>query len=151
MASNSGYPVPGYIFKVFFDKKEMAFKEVSGLSVTVEYKTEKPGADSTAIPKKFDKVTPSEVTFKKGLVKDVLLTEEIFLDFFKLDLTQTHNEIKHRDVLVILMNEDEKPVLNFVLKSAYPTKWEISNFDAMSKELTIETIVLGCKRIEIKK
>ena len=49
------YPVAGYHFIVKMGAVEMAFKEVSGLSVTIEYKTERPGADSIQDPKNLKK------------------------------------------------------------------------------------------------
>ncbi|WP_235299103.1 phage tail protein [Portibacter marinus] len=151
MASTNSlkYPVAGYHFKVVMGGTEMAFKEVSGLSATIEYKQENPGGDSTAAPKKFDKVKPGPVSFKKGLVKGNLLSEKILDSVFNLKMNQVDNEISHQDVTVTLMNEKGDPVAYFLLTGAYPTKWEISSFDAMSKELTLETIVLECTSIYV--
>jgi phage tail-like protein len=147
--SSENYPVSGYHFEVKMGGTTMAFKEVSGLSATVEYKDDEPGADSTHSPKKFDRVKPGDVTFKKGLVKNTLLTKEIFKNVFELDFEQTNNEIKHELVMVTLKNEAGEQIVNFALEEAYPVKWEMSNFDAMSKELAIETIVIGCASIKI--
>ncbi len=49
MSSFEKYPVPGYHFEVRMGGSVMAFKEVSGLSATVEYKDDEPGADSQRI------------------------------------------------------------------------------------------------------
>lgn len=142
----SGFPISGYFFEVKMGNLDMAFKEVSGLSATIEYKQERPGGDSTTRPKKFDKITPGEVTFKKGLIKNTLLSKKVIEDVFGLKLNQVNNRIDHKNVLITLKNEKEA-VAYFMLTDAFPTKWEISNFDAMSKEIVIETIVLGCDRI----
>lgn len=151
MASTNSlkYPVAGYHFKVVMGGTEMAFKEVSGLSATIEYKQENPGGDSTSTAKKFHKVKPGPVTFKKGLVKGALLTEKILDTVFNLKMNQINNEISHQDVVVTLMNEKADTVATFLLTGAYPTKWEISNFDAMSKELSMESIVLECDSIYV--
>jgi phage tail-like protein len=150
MASSSEqYPIPGYYFKVDMGGIIMAFKEVTGLKADVKYKTEEPGGDSTSTPEKFEKVVAGDVTFKKGLVKGTLLSLEIFDKVFNLKLNQVNNEISHKDVTVTLMNAKGDPVAYFLLTGAFPRKWEISSFDAMSKELAIETIVLGCSSIYV--
>ena len=79
-------------------------------------------------------------------MKGKLLSKNILESVFDLNLNQVNNKIKHKNVLVTLMNEKTE-VAYFMLTDAYPTKWEMSNFDAMSKELVIETIVLGCDKI----
>ena len=51
-------------------------------------------------------------------------------------------EIEPVPVVVSLLNENHEPLKSYAFINAYPLKWSVSNFNAESNNLVIETIEL---------
>jgi phage tail-like protein len=51
--------------------------------------------------------------------------------------------IETKAIVVLLLDPDGKPLLGWQFSDAYPVKWEISDFNSMKNEVTIETISLS--------
>ncbi len=153
MASSSEqYPVPGYYFNVYIGGTEFAFKEVSGIKATMEYKEEpRQGGDTSNQHKVFDKFSFNNISFKKGLVKGGALALKLFKDKFQIEFDKNPSSvsIQYQDVIITLMNEKGENAMVIALQGAYPISWEVSVFDAMSKELVIESMELNYQKLKI--
>ena len=155
MAANT-FPVASFYFEVKIDgvASTIQFQEVSGLKADIKYKNEPAGAgggNSTDQHKVFDKIEHGPVTLKRGLVKDSTVAIKIMKDAFNihLDHATTSQTLTPKTITITLFNEKAAPILVFGLDGAYPTVWEISSFDAMSKELSIETLQIEYRSLKI--
>lgn len=148
------YPLPSFYFSVDFgSRKSLSFQEVSGIKLTVKYKQEdRQQGDTVTQHKVFDKIEHSTVTFKKGLTKSNSMAIELLEDLFNISLlnSTTSQTVRPQTVNITLKDETGQESLMVTLVGAYPTAWEISAFDAMSKELTIETLQLEYRSMRIK-
>lgn len=151
MADN--YPVSSYYFKVLIGGTEFAFKEVSGIKATMEYKQEqRQGGDTSSQHKVFDKFSFSNVKFSKGLVSGESMAKNALETIFKIKFDSNPNSVSidYQTVIITLMDEKNSPALVMGLEGAYPISWEISTFDAMSKELAIESLELNYQKLSVQ-
>ena len=59
-------------------------------------------------------------------------------------------DFKPSDVLISLLNESGDPVAVWQVIQAYPVKWNVSNFNANSNTIAIETIEFAYQYFERK-
>ena len=134
------YPPVGFHFKVEFqdlDKEgiDVRFQSVTGLTVDVQTETVKEGGEH-----RFEHVLPvrtkySNLVLKRGLVENSKLIEWC-LDAFQ-------NQIIYpKNVLVYLLNEEQKAVMAWNVVHAWPKKWSVSDFNSEQNSVVIETIEL---------
>ena len=50
-------------------------------------------------------------------------------------------EVKNLEVK--LVNNHSTPIITWTLYNAYPTKWEVSGFNAMENKMVVESITLN--------
>ena len=48
--------------------------------------------------------------------------------------------IKLKNILVSLLDEEDKPIKTWIFKQAYPVKWSLSEFNAMKSDVVVESI-----------
>ena len=148
-ANNQGFPVTSYYFKVLIGGKEYGFKEVSGIKASVDFHPVEELGSRHEAPKILKGMKYESVTLKKGLVKGQSMIKEV-LEQFKLefDIHSDGKPLVYNDVFITLMSSDEKDLFSWILLESYPVSWEISGFDAMKNEVSIESLELNYKRLE---
>lgn len=149
----SEFPISGFYFDVRIGGSgSIQFKEVSGLKADIKYKDEpREGGNAVVQHKVFEKIEHGPVTLKKGLVKNKGLAIKLLKDKFNihLDHSTSGSVLRPQLVTITLKNEKGSPIMVFALDGAYPTSWEISAFDAMSHEVTLETLQIEYKSLKI--
>jgi phage tail-like protein len=150
MATYDGFPVASYYFKVSIDGMELGFREVSGIKATVEYEEIDEGGNREESPRILKKMNFEKVSLKKGLVKGASMAIDVFEKFnLKFNIHNAGETLKYNDVIITLMSGDDKDLFSWILHEAYPLSWEVTGFDAMKNEISVETLELNYKRLEI--
>lgn len=141
------YPPVSFYYQVSFngvgDKTiDTRFQSVSGLSAEVQTETYKEGGEN-----RFEHILPvrssySNLTLKRGLVKDSDL-----IKWF----TDTFNSMQVQPVTldILLLNEEGDPLVSWNVVHAWPKKWSVSDFDAEKSAIAIETLELHYRTFSI--
>ncbi|MGM0496629.1 MAG: phage tail protein [Bacteroidota bacterium] len=148
---NQNEPAVGFRYNVNIlgktDFNEAGFSEISGLSAELETEPFNAGGENDLVyhlPKQI-KTTP--LVLKRGLFN---LGSEI-LYWVKDTINKGFPEkIQTQDIVILLMNEKNEPIIMWVINDAYPTKWELNGFNAMENKLAIETITFNYTNFEIE-
>lgn len=139
---DSNYPPVGFYFRLEIDDlpdTESDFQEVAGLSRSIELQAVKEGGENRfthqlplhvksepLVLKRGLKVSSALTDWCKGTIEEFRFTPKN-LYLFLLDVTATKDD----------------PLMAWHIIHAFPTKWEISSFNAMNNEYVIETIQLN--------
>lgn len=150
MASYEGFPVASYYFKVLIGGMELGFKEVSGIKATVEYEEIEEGGNRQESPRILKKMNFEKVSLKKGLVKGHSMAIDVFEKFnLQFNIHNAGDTLTYNDVIITLISGEDKDLFSWILHEAYPLSWEVTGFDAMKNEISLETLELNYKRLEI--
>jgi len=136
------YPVVGFHFKVTFENissspEDIAFQEVSGLSVDVETEALVEGGENRFTHQLPTKTRYADLTLKRGVppVNSGLFNwakQSIDLFWFQpINLT------------VSLLNEQHQPMANWHIVNAIPKRWEYSSLNAEQGSILVETLILS--------
>lgn len=129
----------GAFFKVKIDGiDEVAFREVSGLTMTLETQPVKEGGQN-----RFVHQLPLRTSSEKLVLKRALMPSSAITAWCKKALEEFSFE--PRDIEVSLMNPSARtePLVTWQLIHAYPVKWSAASFDASKdNELVIESVEL---------
>ncbi len=144
---SDSYPPVSFYYLVSFNGIggnviDTQFQSVSGLSAEVTTESIKEGGEN-----RFEHVLPvrssySNLTLKRGLVKDSDL-----IDWF----TDTFDTLKVQPVTIdiMLLNEEGEPLVSWNVVHAWPKKWSVSDFDAEKNAIAIETLELQYRTFSI--
>ncbi len=132
------YPPAGFHFAVKLansqNDNDSRFQSVAGL--TVEYDTEsyKEGGEN-----RFEHTLPVRTKYPDLVLKRGFLTENS--DFHKW-CNQAFFERKFElaDIVVTLLNDQHKPIKTWNITGAWAKKWSVSDFNAETNALVIESI-----------
>jgi phage tail-like protein len=133
------YPTPGFHFNVQFQFSDgpvsIGFQDVSGIGVDVETESVTEGGENRFTYKLPIRSGYSNLVLKRSLITDAQL------------ITWCNDAIESLDVepipvVVSLLNENHEPLRNWAFINAYPLKWSVSNFNAESSNVVIETLEL---------
>ena len=133
------YPPVGFHFRVevlgLGDSQDVRFKQVKGLAVEFDGEDVAEGGQNRWLQKFPVRTKYSEVTLVRGLAvgSGLIHWARTCLEDF---------DIEPRDVDVQLLDEERKPLVTWHLYGAYPTKWSVSDLDAMANSVSIETLKL---------
>jgi phage tail-like protein len=133
------YPPVGFHFKVeVIDlpdalDDDVRFSEVSGLAVEFASEEVAEGGENRFIQKYPTRAKYPDLVLKRGLLNGSGIRNWIRQCIADQDIT-THN------VDVKLLNQDHEPLLTWHLANAYPTKWSVSDLNATSNAVVIETL-----------
>jgi phage tail-like protein len=142
------YPLPKFHFRVEWSGTNIGFTEVTGLTVETEvieyrhgnspeyHKTKQPGL------KKYGNITLKRGTFEND--------NEYFKWWNQTKLFMEKGEKFRRDVTIKLLGEDHQPIIEWVVKNAWPTKVQSADLKSDANEIAIETIELAHEGLEIK-
>jgi phage tail-like protein len=139
------YPPLGFHFKVEFAnlKGEYQFQSVSGLNVELETEQVAEGGENRFKHKLPVSTRFPNLVLKRGVLVDSSLIKwcrEAVEDF---DITPT-------DITISLLNEEHEPLMTWNVVHAYPLKWAISDFNAETSNIVIETIELAYSYFNIQ-
>jgi|SRR5690606_1030552 len=131
----------GFHFKVEFlnlggNDVDTRFQSVAGLSVNVETDSVREGGEN-----RFEHVLPNRTAYSDLVLKRGLVTSSEVISWC-LD-TFSSLEIHPVDVNVSLLNDAHEPAMTWQIKGAWPKKWEVSDLDAETSAIVIETLELG--------
>jgi phage tail-like protein len=132
------YPPLGFHFKVEFDnfKGEYQFQSVSGLNVELETEQIAEGGEN-----RFKHKLPVSTRFPNLVLKRGVLVDSSLIKWCReavenFDITPTN-------ITISLLNEKHDPLMTWKVLHAYPLKWAISDFNAETSNIVIETIELA--------
>lgn len=134
------YPPVGFHFKVQVlgvqpHDSDTRFSEVGGLSVDMATEEVAEGGENLFIQKYPVRAKYPELLLKRGLLRDSEVwkwARECIEDF----------KITPQQVDVTLLNEKHNPLMTWHLAGAYPTKWAITDLNAMSNAIVVESLQL---------
>ncbi|MCK8521013.1 phage tail protein [Aquimarina sp. D1M17] len=158
-------PTLSHRFGVFFlsggvipNPIDLRFQKVSGISTEVQLDTINEGGEnlhSHRIPKR---INYNNLVLERGYVASSL-TDGI--DGFSaigqigsplnIEFNTTFSLFKFNpsNVLVTLFNEEGVPIGGWLFLKAYPVKWSVSDLDAQSNSVAIDTMELAYTRFQI--
>jgi phage tail-like protein len=149
------HPAVGFYFSVSFsnisNNVDSRFKEVSGITMSLDTMSINPGGDSgvdVVLPKK---TSFTDLTLKRGYVS----SDSALRDWCYSWLLNDYSEkIEKKDVFLKLLNAEGAPLITWQFVDAFPIKMEINSFNSMSSgdsAILMETIVLKYSSIKIVK
>lgn len=141
------YPPVGFHFKVEFDLPGIAdtdfrFRDVSGISMEVEEETYNEGGENRFIHKFPVRARYPDLVLKRGLLTDSVIRKWCEEAIYNLDIQPT-------SVWVTLLNEEHEPLQSYTFINAWPKKWNISDLNAESSEIVIESLELAYQYYKI--
>ncbi|MEM6696895.1 MAG: phage tail protein [Bacteroidota bacterium] len=119
---------------------DACFQSVSGISVEYETETVNEGANTRNNQK-----LPKKPTFPNLVLKRGILLDSAILNWLNLTTLNSQVEFEPLDVEVNLMNDEGDTLFNVRFVGAWPSKWSISDFNAMESGLVMETLELTYK------
>lgn len=133
------YPPVGFSFWVSFELSnqaiDIAFQDVSGIGMELQTEEIVEGGENRFTQKLPTRAAYTPLVLKRGLVVQSGLTNWIRDAIENLD-------IKPITIIVALLNENKEPLMAYRFLNAYPLKWSISNFNAESSNIVIESMEL---------
>ncbi len=141
------YPPVGFHFLVSFDLPEVAdkdfrFREVSGITMELEEETLNEGGENRFIHKFPGRARYPDLVLKRGLV-----TESVVADWCQ-DAIQ-NLDIAPTTVWVSILNEEHEPLRTYTFSNAWPKKWSVSDLNAESSDLVIESLELAYQQFKV--
>lgn len=138
------YPPVKFHFAVEFGflaqgTNDARFQEVSGLDSELSVEEIKEGGEN-----RFSHRLPGRAKYPNLVLKRGLLTDSELISWC-VDAIENFS-FEPTTINITLLNEEHQPVSGtYSFIGAYPVKWSISNFDAKSNEVVIETLELAYK------
>ncbi len=119
------------------DGPDACFQSVSGIRVEFDVDTVNDGSNARYVQK-----LPKKPNFPNLVLKRGLYVDSAIFAWFNGLLSNANVEVQPLDVEVNLVNEVGDTLLNVRFIKAWPSKWEISDFNAMESSLVLETLEL---------
>ena len=134
-------PPVGFHFSVEFDvpdaiERDVRFRDVSGLTMELEEFSYAEGGENRFSHKFPVRGRYPDLVLKRGLLVDSGLRAWIQ------DAAQ-NLIVRPVTVWVKLLDETHQPLQTYTVVGAWPKKWVVSDFNAESSELVIETLELA--------
>jgi len=133
------YPAVGFHFNVQFQLEDgpvnIGFQDVSGIGVDIETESVTEGGEN-----RFTYKLPVRAAYTNLVLKRAMITTAELINWCNDAIGSL--DIKPASVVVSLLNENHEPLKSYAFINAYPLKWSVSNFNAESNALVIETIEL---------
>ena len=142
MALAHPYDLPVvYHFRVDFDLPDAGdldihFREVSGLTMELEQETVTEGGENRFVHKVPVRASYPDLVLKRGLIAESAVTEWIR------DAVQGF-VIRPITLSVMLLDRDLEPLRTFAVVNAWPKKWTVSEFNAETSDIVVETLELA--------
>jgi phage tail-like protein len=140
-------PPAGFHFRVEFGVpdapgNDTRFREVSGLTRELEEETYNEGGENRFVHKLPVRGRYGDLVLKRGLLVDSGVREWCERAIYELDIEPV-------PVFVTLLNDEHEPLQSYSVVNAWPKKWSISDFNAESSEVVIETLELAYQYFKV--
>lgn len=141
------YPPVGFHFKVEVsglppNANDVRFTEVGGLSMEMGTEEVAEGGENRFVQKYPTRARYPELTLKRGL-----LTSSEILTWIRASIEDY--QVRPKDLDVTLLNDAHQPLLTWHVVNAYPTKWSVSDLNASSNAVVIESLQLFYQRFTL--
>ncbi len=135
----SRYPPVGFSFWVSFEISDevidMAFQDVSGIGMELQTEDIVEGGEN-----RFTQKLPTRASYTPLVLKRGLAVQSKLADWCR-DAIENLS-IKPSTIIVALLNDKQEPLIAYRFLNAYPLKWSVSNFNAESSTIVIESLEL---------
>jgi len=133
MAGESSIPFGAFGFKVEIDGGEPlgCFQEVSGLSINIDAVDQKEGGMNRGAHKIINGASFGPVTLKRGLC-DVGMYSWIN--------DALEGKVTRHTVIITLLDDAQKPIMQYKLIRAIPTKWSGPTLSVTSDAIATESL-----------
>lgn len=149
--SDAFYPPVGFYFSLKIagtsNDQLASFKEVTGISMEMETTEVVEGGENRFAHRVPSKSKYSNLVLKRGLIMRNSPIAQWCQDTLSSGLEQV---IKPKNIVVSLLDESGKPLMNWAFHNAYPVKWEISDLKSSDNALVIETLEFTYSYFETK-
>lgn len=143
------YPRPSFYFSVRIGgcDADSSFQEVSGLKSewTIDEEVRE-GGQNRFVHKLPLRTKYGNIVLKRGVVGPTSSLSKWLSACFRADMVRP--PLDRRDLVVLLLGEDGKPVLKWSIVGAYPVSWDHSALNSAESNLLVETIELSCDFFE---
>ena len=135
------YPPVGFHFRVDFidagqNGNDVRFTEVGGLSVEVGTEEVAEGGENRYIQRYPTRSKYPDLVLKRGFFVDSGV-----IAWIRRCIEDQNIELKNIDVK--LLNENHEPLMTWHVVKAYPTKWMVSDLNASTNGVVVETLQLA--------
>jgi len=141
-------PPLGFRFGVFFfaggvlpNPLDIRFKRVSGIGASVSTHPVEEGGQNLYTHQLPEKIQHDNLVLERGMAIGSLVVAEfnITLSLFK---------FSPGNALVSLLDEAGIPISSWLFSKVYPVKWALSDLDAETNQVVIETLELAYQRMQ---
>lgn len=141
------YPPVGFHFRVEFGlpgagDSDTRFREVSGLSAELEEETYNEGGENRFVQKLPGRARYPDLVLKRGLLTSSRVRRWCQDAIQNLD-------IRPATVWVTLLNDAHEPLQTYTVVNAWPKKWSVSDFNAESGEIVVESLELAYQHFKV--
>ena len=133
-----------FVFQLSFGSREhndlISFQEVSGIDMEMSTEEVEPGGEN-----RFKHRLPGTVKYNNLVLKRGLASKGSTLYNWVMQTLESGfaSKIITKNVTISLLDASGKVLMSWDFISAYPVKWEVSNFKSAENELAIETLELA--------
>ncbi|MFK0733589.1 MAG: phage tail protein [Gloeotrichia echinulata GP01] len=120
---------------------DIRFQKVSGISAEIETQPITEGGENVYSQSLPTKVNYSNLILERGMVIGSPLSAEF-------SIAMSSMRFSPSNVLVMLLNEKNAPLVSWLFQRAYPVKWAVSDLDANENDVVIETMELAYARFQ---
>ena len=137
-------PYRDFNFRVEIDGiGESQFSEVAIPEAEISVVEYREGADKTSATRKLPgRVRYGNVVLKRGVTGDLALWE-----WFR---ALASGDFQPRNVAIVLLDAERRPVMRWIARDAWPTKYHPSHLTAEGNEVVIELVELAVESIEVE-
>jgi phage tail-like protein len=141
------YPPVGFHFRVEFDlpqagDQDIRFRDVAGLSMEMEEETYTEGGENRFSLKFPVRARYPDLVLKRGLLTGSAVRQWCEAAIQNLDINPV-------TVWVTILNDRHEPLQTYTFFKAWPKKWSISDLNAESSEIVVESLELAYQYFKI--
>ena len=131
---------------VNFTGIEAGFQEVLGINASMKLDSITEGGENRFVHK-----VPARVSFDSNLElkRGLMVADSPFGKWCRdhlssgLNAVSVGKKIQTRDIIVHLLDSDQKPLMSWQFVRAYPVKWEVTGLNAKQNDIAVESIELA--------
>lgn len=145
-------PTLSHRFGVFFltggilpNPIDLRFQRVSGISTEVQLETIHEGGENLYSHRMPSRMSYNNLVLERGYIASEI-PSPLNIEF---NATFSFYKFHPSDVLITLFNESGVPIGGWLFKKAYPVKWSVSDLDAQSNSVAVDTMELAYTRFQI--
>jgi phage tail-like protein len=137
-------PFRNFNFRVEIDAiAEAQFAEVIVPTASIAVVEYREGADKASWTRKLPgRTSVSNAVLKRGITSDLSLYQ-----WFR---AVSLGDLQRRNALIVLLDASRQDVRRWLLRDAWPVKYEGPTLQAAANEVAIETLELACEDVEVE-